>query len=269
MKVSEVMNVDFKKFSMDKDRLVIDAINLMDKYKTSIVLCIDKKKELRGIITERDLLDRLGSKKFGNLKTSSIRISSVMLSNPIVISPENTVYEAAQLMHDKGYTGLPVVNKELVGCVTQNEMLTVCEKVTSIPINGLIDTNPIILSENDRIIHARRIFFEKNIRYLLTGSPDNITGIITEGILARAFANFRESAPASHLEERLKHLILDDYKKSPVFVSKDITIGESAIKMLKEGVRLLVVLDDSDYLVGVISKDILIKFIKNKLTIKS
>ncbi|MHA1271366.1 MAG: CBS domain-containing protein [Candidatus Helarchaeota archaeon] len=269
MNVSEIMNVDFKKFSIDKDRLVPDALHLMDKIKTSILLCIDNKVELVGIITERDLLDRLGSKKSGKFKTSSIRISSVMNSNPEIIRPEESVYEVAQIMADKGFTGLPVVDTNLIGFISQNEMIKVCRKVNTITIDQIIDRNPIIMSEDERIIHARRVLFEKNISSIVVGSVNSVIGVVTEGILARAFAKFRENVPWTHQEERIRQITLGDCLKHPIFVSKDITVSEAAKILLNKGMRLLVVLDKTEKLLGIISKDTLIEFIKNKLSLKN
>ena len=269
MKISNLMNVDFKKFSIDKDRLVIDALDLMDKDKTSILLCIDNKKELKGIITERDLLDRLGSKKFGKLKTSSIRISSVMVYDPEVASPDDSIYEVAAIMNDNGYTGIPIVKDGPVGFVSQNEIIEICRKVNSITVQEIMDKNPIILSEDDRIIHARSIFFEKNTSSILLGSNGKVNGVITEGILSRAFANFRENVPGVHQAERIKQMILNDCKKSPILINNDMFIGEAATLMLEEGVRILVILDENENLLGTITKDILVEFVKNELSLKN
>jgi CBS domain-containing protein len=265
MNVSEIMNVDFKKFSIDKDRLVNEALDLMDKHKTSILLCIDKKNQLKGIITERDLLDRLGSKKSGKFKTSSIRISSVMVYDPEVVDSETSIYDAAKIMSENQYTGLPIVDDEPVGFISQNELLEICLKVNTIRIEELVDKNPIILSESDRIIHARRIFFEKEIHSVILNDGNEINGFVSEGMLARMFASFRENVPGVHQEERIKQITLTSCKKEPVFISKDTTVSEVAKIMLDEGMRILAVLDENDSFFGIISKDILTKFVSRGL----
>ncbi|TFF89270.1 MAG: CBS domain-containing protein [Promethearchaeota archaeon] len=270
MNVSDIMNVDFKKFSIDKDRLVVDALDLMDKNKTSILLCIDKKKKLKGIITERDLLDRLGSKKSGNLKTSSIRVSSVMVYDPEAVDPDTSVYNAARIMSKNNYTGLPVVNDdEPVGFITQNELLQVCLKVNTINIEKLVNKDPIILSEDERIIHARRLFFEKDIHCVLLRDEKGINGIVSEGILARTFANFRENVPAVHQEERIKQITLASCKKVPIFISKDTSISRASEIMLDNGVRILIAYENEETFYGSITKDILTVFVGNKLSIEN
>lgn len=266
MNVSEIMNVDFKKFSVDKDRLCNEALDLMDKHKTSILLCIDNKNQLKGIITERDLLDRLGSKKSGKFKTSSIRISSVMVYDPEVVDSETSIYDAAKIMNENKYTGLPIVNDDApVGFISQNELLEICLKVNTIPIEELVDKNPIILSDSDRIIHARRVFFEKEIHSVILNDENGITGFVSEGMLARMFASFRENVPGVHQEERIKQITLNSCKKEPIFISKDSTVSEVAKIMLDKGMRILVVLDESDNFFGIISKDILTKFVSRGL----
>ncbi|TFF85980.1 MAG: CBS domain-containing protein [Promethearchaeota archaeon] len=265
MNVSEIMNVDFKKFSIDKDRLVNEALDLMDKHKTSILLCIDKKNQLKGIITERDLLDRLGSKKSGKFKTSSIRISSVMVYDPEVVDSETSIYDAAKIMSENKYTGLPIVDDEPVGFISQNELLEICLKVNTVSIEDIVDKNPVILSESDRIIHARRIFFEKEIHSVILNDGDGINGVVSEGMLARMFASFRENVPGVHQEERIRQITLTSCRKEPIFISKDKTVSEVAEIMLNEGMRILVVLDENDSFFGIISKDILTKFVSRGL----
>ncbi|MHA1311387.1 MAG: CBS domain-containing protein [Candidatus Helarchaeota archaeon] len=269
MNIEEIMNVNFKKFSIDKDRLVIDALSLMDKNKTSILLCIDNKKELKGIITERDLLDRLGSIKSGKLKTSSIRISNIMVYDPVVAKPDDSVYKVAEIMYDNGYTGIPIVDDKLVGFVSQNEMLKVCQKIKTITVDKIMEKNPIIISEDSRLIHARRILFEKDVCYILVGSRSSVKGVATEGVLARAFSDFREKVPGVHQEERLRQITIEKYCKAPFIIAKDTSIGEAADQMLNKGTRILVITDKSERLLGIVSKDILIRFIKNKLSLKN
>ncbi|MBD3229002.1 MAG: CBS domain-containing protein [Candidatus Lokiarchaeota archaeon] len=268
MNVSDIMNVEFKKFSIDKDRLVVDALELMDKNKTSILLCIDKKKKLKGIITERDLLDRLGSKKAGSLKTSSIRVSSVMVYDPETVEPDSSVYDAARLMSENNYTGLPVVNgAEPVGFISQNELLNVCLKVNTIKVEELVNKSPITLSEDDRIIHARRIFFEREIHSILLKDEKGINGFVTEGMLARAFANFRENVPAVHQEERIKQITLASCRKVPFFISKDTSISRASEVMLDKGVRILVAYENEESFYGTITKDILTGFVGDNMSI--
>ncbi len=72
---------------------------------------------LAGIITDRDILRRVG-----NLDLIKVRIA--MTPDPIVVTPEMMVKDAVQLMLSHRFSGLPVVeNGKVVGIVTTTDVL--------------------------------------------------------------------------------------------------------------------------------------------------
>ena len=84
MKVSEILQDNIRKLTIDKNKLVSDALSLMDKHDLSMLLCVNNEK-LVGMITERDIADRLGSSRAKQLPASRIHVSGVMTYNPRVI----------------------------------------------------------------------------------------------------------------------------------------------------------------------------------------
>ncbi|MGO9605481.1 MAG: CBS domain-containing protein [Candidatus Binataceae bacterium] len=73
--------------------------------------------KLVGIITERNLRSHSGY-------LDSIRVGTAMTPDPVVVTPSNSVQEAAQLMLDHKIGGLPVVdNGKLVGVLTTTDLM--------------------------------------------------------------------------------------------------------------------------------------------------
>jgi CBS domain-containing protein len=261
LKVSEILQNEIRKLTIDKDQLVTDALTLMDKHDLSMLLCVNKGK-LVGMITERDIADRLGSIKSKQLKPSSIHVSGVMTYNPRVIS-DISIEEAAELMDRYKITGLPVVvDNDLVGFISQNEIIAVCTKFTTIPIKGLISSVKIEIFPDDRLIHARKLMFENKFGSLLVIENGDVLGVISEGSLARGFAKFRETVPARHQEERIRHLLVQDaMKQLDVFLSPDSSIADAADMMLEKAVRALPILNKDKKLIGIITKGDLTRFV--------
>ncbi len=57
-----------------------------------------------------------------NLLLDHLLVKAIMTPNPVVISPDATIGEAAQLMLDHKFGGLPVVEGErLVGIITETD----------------------------------------------------------------------------------------------------------------------------------------------------
>jgi CBS domain-containing protein len=85
--------------------------------------------ELVGIITDRDVRAFLSASLLENPeareKALNTKISEIMTTEPITVSPEDDLEEAAELFIEEKFGGIPVVDKSagLVGIVTYVDML--------------------------------------------------------------------------------------------------------------------------------------------------
>ena len=268
MKVSEIMQTELRDISIDKDRMISDALEIMDKYKSSVLIVTNKGK-LVGVVTEREIADRLGSSRAGKLKASSLHVSSVV-ENIKPISPDTDVEFAAQKMYEAKINGIPVVKDEkLIGLVTYNELTRLCEKVKTIPVEKIMSKYPKIISPEDRLVHARNEMFEKNISVLpCINTNGEVKGILSMGMIARAFAEFRESVPAKHQEERLRYILVGDIMKlEPATIKQEEEIGKAANIMLSEGMRGIPILDEKDAFIGIVTKTDMIGLVKNQFQV--
>lgn len=86
--------------------------------------------ELRGIITQGDIrgADVLRAGGFDPLVIGDalrqIKVYQVMTENPLAVTPETSLREAAMLMLENKIGGLPVVdtNKMVVGIITESDL---------------------------------------------------------------------------------------------------------------------------------------------------
>ena len=77
-----------------------------------------KDRRLVGIVTDRDLRAAIAQENY-------LVVADVMSPNPVTISEDNTVEEAAQIIHDRKFNSLPVLSTrgELVGIITVTDIL--------------------------------------------------------------------------------------------------------------------------------------------------
>jgi len=88
-------------------------------------------KTLEGIVTSVDLLRYFGTSRIfeempsGRIEEALTRpVSEIMTRNPLTVTPEKDVGEAASLMVERGCGGIPVVEEDkLVGIITEHDML--------------------------------------------------------------------------------------------------------------------------------------------------
>ncbi len=107
---------------IDASMTVLDAAKMMDDASIGAVVVLEKGIAV-GIITERDLVRRIIAKG----KPLTTNVKDAMSSPLIVINPDDSVWEAAQLMKTRRIHRLPAVKQNtLVGIVTTSDIVRLC-----------------------------------------------------------------------------------------------------------------------------------------------
>ncbi|MBN1330883.1 MAG: CBS domain-containing protein [Candidatus Heimdallarchaeota archaeon] len=253
MKVSEVMTTEFE--TVEKDQQLIKALNLMRKKKgTTRLIVINEGKPL-GILSFRDVADRLGTYKTEGISPKELHVTSAMSSPIISIEPNLDVKEAAKIMFDKRVSSLLVMEGDnLKGLLRKFDLLKVYSSCKKIKIGELMTENPIRVTESERVISARKTMMDKNISVLPVVNEENIVGIIDDETLADALARFRDQIPIKHQKSRIQEFFVGQIMKTDPPIIFDyqplcdvITVFE---KTMYKGIF---VLDNNKKLVGIIT----------------
>lgn len=118
MRIREIMkNVR----TIHYDSTVKEAAVIMSKYDIGCLVVVDNNKKVVGIITERDILEKVNARD----KTSSkIRIEEIMTPKVITIDANALLDDAVYLMIKHKIKKLPVIeNNELVGIITSTDIV--------------------------------------------------------------------------------------------------------------------------------------------------
>ena len=115
--VGEVMRTVVKKLDMAEP--IEKAAKIMRNEGIGSVVVIGDK-NIKGIVTTTDIVYKYVADGKGKV------LSDIMTKNPVSISPEKTIEEAARLMVQKNIEKLLVFDKNrLVGIITNNDILRV------------------------------------------------------------------------------------------------------------------------------------------------
>ncbi|NLY74464.1 MAG: CBS domain-containing protein [Firmicutes bacterium] len=121
---------------------ISEAGELMRKNKIAR-LPVVKDGKLIGIITEADLLKLSPSAATTlsvwelNYVLSKIKVSEGMTKNPITISPDATLEEAAMIMREKNVGALPVVEEgRLIGIITESNIFDAFIDLMGLKLTG-------------------------------------------------------------------------------------------------------------------------------------
>ncbi|RLG44296.1 MAG: CBS domain-containing protein [Thermoproteota archaeon] len=142
LRVSEIMNRNL--ITVTPEDTVFKAAKLMSEHNIGSVVVM-KGGELKGIVTERDLISRYIAKKDGR-RPEDVKVREVMTDKPVTIRDNVDIDEAARLMVDRNVRRLIVVNSDgkVVGIVSSRDILKVAPHIW------------FILSEKLRLAKSKR-----------------------------------------------------------------------------------------------------------------
>ena len=262
MQIKNLMSEDI--ISIDKDQNLSDALKLLRKHNVSR-LPVTNNKELVGIISERDIANKLGSSKYESMPASRLHISSVMVKDVITVPQSMQLDEVARIMLEKGIGSVPVMEDDkMVGIVSKADFVTLAVGIAfdKITVKEIMSKNLTVVSPTERIVHARRQMIESHVGRLPVVEDDGLVGMITSKDLMRAFIEFRKSVPEKYQKSQIKDLLVEDIMSlNPTFVSKDMSITEVSNIIMETGFNGLPVVDD-DELVGIITQTDILRLIE-------
>ncbi len=257
-----VKNIMSEPITVHKSDTISHAMDLMDKHDTRRLLVINGD-ELMGLITMRNIANKLGTWKTSNLPASSLHVAAATSSLFTTVLPDMSFDDAIGLLDRKSGVLVVMDSNKVKGWVTPNEILKNVKGVKGYAAE--IMKEPITVSPGDRVSHARRIMLDKDIGRLPIVENNDIVGIITEKDVARAMMNFRALVPDNQQDERIRNLIVGDIMTRNVkTVRTNTPIMEVISILLKENIGGVPVLNLKDELVGIVSRRGIIRYLAAK-----
>ncbi|MFW9830323.1 MAG: CBS domain-containing protein [Candidatus Thorarchaeota archaeon] len=229
--------------TIDKDQAVSSALETMEKLGISAIP-VTEDNRLIGLITEVDIVDRLGSSRAGRLTPASIHVSSVMELNPKTVEPSTDIFEAARLLINRQERALPVVkDNEVLGIITNTHFVKQCLDIDKLQVRDLRLEKPISLGPRDRVVHARQLILSESLPGIPVFDQGKIIGLVTKKRLALGYAAFRREVPAKYQSTRLRDFLVENiFISSELSTSLNATIAEAAELLLREHQHVLPVM---------------------------
>ena len=108
--------------SINQEMTIKDAAIMMNDSNVGCVI-VTKKNIPIGIFTERDFVRRVSAKE----KPISTSLSEVMSTPLITVSPDETIWEAAEIMKKNKIHKIPVQqNNKIIGMLTATDIVKIC-----------------------------------------------------------------------------------------------------------------------------------------------
>ena len=118
MKVSDIMTS--KLISVKPDQSILEASAMLKKYNIGALPVISEDRNLRGIVTDRDIVLRCVA---ADSDPSLTPVKEIMSRNIVSVSPDTPLGEAAEIMSEHRVRRLPVVEDGRVeGMISLGDM---------------------------------------------------------------------------------------------------------------------------------------------------
>ena len=262
MQIKNLMSEDL--ITIDKDQNLSDALKLLRKHNVSR-LPVTNYKELVGIISERDIANKLGSSKYESMPASRLHISSVMVKDVFTVPETMQLADVAKLMLEKGIGSVPIMCEDkMVGIVSKADFVTLAVGIAfdKITVKEIMSKDLTVVSPTERLVHARRLMIESHVGRLPVVEDDELVGMITSKDLMRAFIDFRKNVPEKYQKSQIKEVLVEDIMSSnPQYVSKEMSISEVSKIMIETGFNGLPVVDGGK-VVGIITQTDILRLIE-------
>ena len=248
----ELKDIAPKAVTIDKDRRLSYAIEMMGKHNIAR-LPVTEDGELVGIITERDIVEKIGSSRSLNFRTSSFHVSSCMTSEPVCVDANTPMDEVLHLFQTEQFSGLPVLDDPL-RIITKTDMLRHFAAPGYVSEN--MEAKFFILRPEDRVVHARRVLLDNNLHSLPVWESGELLGLVTIQDIVFGLNEFREKTPGKYMESRLKDFTVDLITTRDIRTAKlEDSLNDVKAAMVADNFSSMPVLNYDDHIVGIISKD--------------
>jgi acetoin utilization protein AcuB len=198
-----------KPVTITADVPITEALRIMRQNQVRRLPVLDENGELIGIVSEKDLLYASPSPATSlsiyemHYMLSRLQVTELMTANPVTITPDTLLEEAALIMADNKIGGLPVMKDgNLVGIITETDIFKVFLELLGAREKGLRLTVriPERMGEMARITTA---IAQLGGNILAMGTflgDDPTTGIVTVKVV---------DVPADQLEAAMQELGLE------------------------------------------------------------
>ena len=129
------------------DTSLLKCRNLLKEHQIRRLPVVDDQNRVVGIISDRDVKGASPSKATAlevhemQYLLAELKAKDIMTAKPVTIKPWDSVEQAAIIMMDKKFGGLPVVSEDnkLVGIITDQDIFKLLINITGARVEGMIE----------------------------------------------------------------------------------------------------------------------------------
>ncbi|AFZ71186.1 CBS domain-containing protein [Caldisphaera lagunensis DSM 15908] len=251
---------------------ILEALEKMSSYNVRGLIISDSRTSLKGIIMATDLVNYLGGGEFYNIiqqrynknlfnALQNEKVSNIMNTMPVFVKTTQKLTEIIKLMAINNLGMLPVIDdlNRVVGVITEHDIVKhIIYKDTGKKVSSIMTSNIVSAYENDTLKRAAQLMSLYGFRRIpvISTKENEIIGIVS----AKDFVNFFGShevfknVSSYNIEDVLSLQLTLIMKKEINTINENADIGEAATEMINRNTNSLIVINDNNEAVGIITE---------------
>lgn len=262
---------------VNSSSVILEAVETATEKRVRGILVVDSKERLAGLVTVMDLVNYLGGGEYYNIVASRYeynifralrneKITSIMNPTPFFLFRSDTLDKALALMVREGIGIIPILYEDgtVYGVVTEHDIVARLKGVkVGRRVSEIMSTNIVAVGIEDSIKKAAEIMVKQGFRRLpVINERGEIKGIVTAKDYVAFFGTHRafELATTGNIEDVITKTPVHEIAE-PGFhtIRQDEDVGSAAEAIIEHNVNSLIVVDDEDSVVGIITeRDVLL-----------
>lgn len=170
-----------KAITVNPNTMLLDAIEILQKFRIGRLVVVGKMYKPVGIITEKDILRSiypLGKKSLG-----SISVGDIMSKNLITARKSDSVYRCAKLMKDNKISSLVILGEDdsLEGILTKTDLVFnfLIQETAPLQVSEIMTSKVITVAPEDQIFVVESVLLNNKISRVPVVKNQKLVGIIT------------------------------------------------------------------------------------------
>lgn len=253
---------------------ILEAIEILQKFRISRLVVIDKNQNPVGVITEKDILRSifpLGSKPLG-----SAQVIDAMSKNLLTVKKSDSIYHCAKIMKDNNISSVVVLRDDgsLEGIITKTDLVFnfLIQETKPLAVSKIMSKQVITVAPRDALYLVESILLNNKISRVPVLKNQKLVGIITfrdfipakipnrlgvytdpEELRDVWYSPYPNQFNANQLSYALTFRAEDIMTKNPVTMEPQDDVSLAALLMYRYNISGIPIVKNSK-LVGIITK---------------
>jgi len=257
----DLVYINKNPFFENKNASLAIVIDRMLKEKISHIV-IEYKGKILGIMSEKDILSKIGEKRTWKIDLSRFKVSSFYNSAFYRVDISSTLSDVIEAMITNSYGIVPVFDdNNFLGIITKHDLMKLALKYKNVSLNEIVTFKPILATPEDKILNIRNIIIRENISIIPIIYQTKVLGVVRDIDILQYYKYIYERFSWNYRFDKIDVSIVRDVMRRD-YERLDIreSIAQAANIFINKGSKGILIFSNKKF-VGVLTKTDILNYL--------